>query len=170
MKKLLFAVCAMFGAVAVNAQDSTSTSAPATQGSTSSQGMAMQEDGRAKIKSQELPEAVKSSLESQEFRGWLVSSAYKMDGVSSSGTASTSSQSGSDTTATSTGMGDESGMTEQSTSSADTTDMGGNAQAGSYAEEVFIVELKNGAQTKTVRFNKDGKKLDDMGEMNSDQK
>lgn len=163
MKKLLFAFCAMFGAVAVNAQDTTSTSSPSSQGMASPQGMAMQEDGRVKIKSQELPEAVKSSLEGQEFRGWLVSSAYKMDDAATSGTGSTSSQAASETSgAGASQMGDQS-------MSGDTTNVGGGSQTGAYAEEVYIVELKNGAQTKTVRFDKDGKKLDDMGEMNGEQ-
>ena len=36
--------------------------------------------------------------------------------------------------------------------------------------EVFVVELKNGAQTKTVRFDKDGNTLDDPNQDNDDQK
>ena len=83
MKKLVFAICMLFGAVAVNAQDSTSTQSPTDPTATSTQSSTvLQEQGRTKIKSQDLPEAVKSSLEGQEFRGWLVSSAYKMDSAS----------------------------------------------------------------------------------------
>ena len=146
-----------FGAVAVvNAQDTTSTTTPTdpstTQPSTSPSqaSTGMQDEGRVKIKSQELPDAVKSSLESQEYRGWLVNAAYKMDGASNSGTGTSTS-----------------GSTSGSTT--DTTGVSGNAGTGAYAQEVYIVELKNGAQTKTVRFDKDGKKLDDGG-MTDDQK
>jgi hypothetical protein len=173
MKKLVFAICMFFGAVAVvNAQDTTSTTSPtdptsttpstqSTQSTTSTAGM--QDEGRVKIKSQELPDAVKSSLESQEYRGWLVNAAYKMDAASNSatGTSSSSSTSGTGTSSSSTST--------SSTSTSDTTSVGGNAGTGAYAQEVYIVELKNGAQTKTVRFDKDGKKLDDAG-MNNDQK
>ena len=157
MKKLVFALCMFFGAVAVvNAQDTTSTTTPTdpstTQPSTSPSqaSTGMQDEGRVKIKSQELPDAVKSSLESQEYRGWLVNAAYKMDGAANSGTGTSTS-----------------GSTSGSTT--DTTGVSGNAGTGAYAQEVYIVELKNGAQTKTVRFDKDGKKLDDGG-MTDDQK
>lgn len=144
MKKLVFAVCMLFGGVAlVNAQDTTSTQSPTdptvTQPSTAS--TSSQEEGRVKIKSQDLPDAVKSSLEGQEFRGWLVNSAYKVDG-----SASGSSTSESDSTSVSPTLPSQS-------------------QAG---QEAYIVELKNGAQTKTVRFDKDGKKLEDAG-MENDQ-
>jgi len=60
---------------------------------------------KVKIKSEELPEAVKKSLEAQEYRGWMISSAYK-------------------------------------------------------AGDIYEVELKNGAETKTVKFSKDGKKVE----------
>lgn len=143
MKKLVFAVCMMFGAVVVNAQDSTSTQSPTDPTSTSQESTVMQDQGRVKIKSQDLPDAVKSSLESQEFRGWLVSSAYKMDAASTTPVDSNVSED-------STNVSSQSGST------------------GSHKQEVFIVELKNGAQTKTVRFDKDGKKLDDE-KLNEDQ-
>jgi hypothetical protein len=158
MKKLVFALCMVFGAVAVNAQDSTSTSSP-TDPSTSTQSTqattGMEDQGRVKIKSQELPDAVKSSLESQEYRGWLVNSAYKVDAASNSSVGSTSESS-------------TSGSTSGSTS--DSTSVGGNTSSGAYAQEAYIVELKNGAQTKTVRFDKDGKKLDDGDQNMNDQK
>jgi hypothetical protein len=148
MKKLVFALC-MFGAVvAVNAQDSTSTPSPTDPTSTTPQ-PAMQDEGRVKIKSQDLPDAVKSSLESQEYRGWLVNSAYKMDAASTTAT-------GTEPSSDSTSVSDSTGVSTQDASSA-------------YNKEVYIVELKNGAQTKTVRFDKDGKKLDD-DDMNHDQK
>jgi hypothetical protein len=153
MKKLLFAFCMTLGTAAfVNAQDTTSTQSPTDPTSTTPtpteqpaatetpSTAATQEDGRVKIKSQELPDAVKKSLESQEYRGWLVNSAYKLDGASSSSSDPNASSSGSV-----------------------------NATSSAYGKELYIVELKNGAQTKTVRFDKDGKKLDDEG-MENDQK
>ena len=166
MKKLVFAVCMLFSGVAlVNAQDSTSTSSPTdptmTEQSQTSQpstaSTSSQEEGRVKIKSQDLPDAVKSSLEGQEFRGWLVNSAYKVDG-----SASGSSTSGSDSTSVSS---DQSGQSGQSGS---TGSQSGSVGAQASGQELYIVELKNGAQTKTVRFDKDGKKLEDEG-MNEDQ-
>lgn len=145
MKKLVFALSMFFGAVVVNAQDTTSTTSPtdptATQTQTST---TMQDEGRVKIKSQELPDAVKSSLESQEYRGWLVNSAYKMDAASTTSSTTTETDS-------------------------DSTSVNATSTSGAYKKEVYIVELKNGAQTKTVRFDKDGKKLDDA-DMKDDQK
>jgi hypothetical protein len=156
MKKLVFALSMLFGAVVVvNAQDTTSTTSPTdptvteqpSQASTSSE-----QEGRVKIKSQDLPDAVKSSLEGQEFRGWLVNSAYKVDNSSMTG----SSTSESDSTSVS-----EQGNAGQ----ADSTQVSGNVGAGT-GKEIYIVELKNGAQTKTVKFDKDGKKLEDDGMQN----
>lgn len=144
MKKLVFAVSMFLGAVVVNAQDTTSTTSPTDP--TTIQTPAIQDEGRVKIKSQDLPDAVKSSLESQEYRGWLVNSAYKMDAA-----ATTTSD-----------------TNTESTESTDSTSVSTSTDAGAYNKEVFIVELKNGAQTKTVRFDKDGKKLDDG--MKEDQK
>lgn len=144
MKKLVFALSMFFGAVVVvNAQDTTSTPSPTDPTATQSPAT-MQDEGRVKIKSQDLPDAVKSSLESQEFRGWLVNSAYKMDAASVTAPAGNEQPS-------------------------DSTSVDAQGDAGAYNKEVYIVELKNGAQTKTVRFDKDGKKLDD-DEMNDDQK
>jgi hypothetical protein len=160
MKKLVFALSMLFGAVVVvNAQDTTSTSSPTdptvteqpSQVSTSSQ-----EDGRVKIKSQDLPDAVKSSLEGQEFRGWLVNSAYKVDNSSMSGQTETGS---------STSESDSTNVSSSDPSSTGNT----GVSAATGAKEIYIVELKNGAQTKTVRFDKDGKKLEDEG-MQDDQK
>jgi hypothetical protein len=154
MKKLVFAFCMLFGAVVVvNAQDSTSTKSPSdptstTQTQNPSTGY-KQEDGRMKIKSQELPDGVKSALESQEYRGWLVNSAYKMEGASNSSTGSSADNSGSVSNSGST------------SSTSDSTSVSGGNKSGAYTQDVYVVELKNGAQTKTVRFDKDGKKLDD---------
>jgi glucose/arabinose dehydrogenase len=102
MKKVMFAMLALCASVvAVNAQEN-----PAPAPSTSA--VAPQQDDKMKIKSDELPEAVKKSLEAQEYKGWLINAAYHHK-------------------------------------TADT----------------YEVELKNGAETKTVKFTKDGKKLED---------
>lgn len=96
----MFAFAAMLGSVAfVNAQTEPSSNATAPAATE------QQQDEKVKIKSEELPDAVKKALEAQEYRGWMISSAYK-------------------------------------------------------AGDNYEVELKNGAETKTVRFNKDGKKID----------
>lgn len=171
MKKLVFAVCMLFGGVVlVNAQDSTSTSSPTdptmTEESQTSQpstaSTSSQEEGRVKIKSQDLPDAVKSSLEGQEFRGWLVNSAYKVDG-SASGSSTSSSDS---TSVSSDQSGSQSGSTGSQSGS--TGSQSGQVGMEGSGQEAYIVELKNGAQTKTVRFDKDGKKLEDEG-MQDDQ-
>lgn len=112
MKKLMLAMFLMFGGIAViNAQDSTSTPTP-TQTPTTAQ-----DQERTKIQIAELPEAVQTSLQSQDFSGWTVATAYR---------------------------------STQKDSSDETKSM-----------EIYVVDLKNGAETKTVKFDKDGKKLDD---------
>jgi hypothetical protein len=99
MKKLMFASLALLGSVAfVNAQDA-ATPAPAATAAPA----ADQED-KAKIKSEELPEAVKKALEAQEYRGWLINGATHVKST-----------------------------------------------------DTYEVELKNGAETKVVKFSKDGK-------------
>ncbi|AYB34809.1 MAG TPA: hypothetical protein VIU12_18675 [Chryseolinea sp.] len=100
MKKVMIAAAALLSSVAfVNAQNATESDKAVAAPTEVQQGE------KVKIKSEELPEAVKKSLEAQEYRGWMISSAYK-------------------------------------------------------AGDVYEVELKNGAETKTVKFNKDGKKVD----------
>jgi len=102
MKKLMFAFAAVVGSVvAVNAQSTEQTTTPSNQAITT------QQDDKQKIKSEELPEAVKKSLDDQSYKGWLVNAAYH-----------------------------------------------------NRKDETYEVELKNGAETKTVKFNKDGKKVD----------
>lgn len=113
-------------------QDSTSRDQQQTQYPAT-----MQDQDRERINSRDLPDAIKRSLEGQEYRGWLVNAAYKTKG--------TSDMSQDDTTSSS------------SSGQQDTTSVSGNT--GAYAQEMYVVELKNGAQTKTVRFDKDGKKL-----------
>jgi hypothetical protein len=142
MKKLILAFSLLLGGVGVYAQDTTSTDQTQTQQPYPT----MQEQDREKINSRDLPDAVKRSLENQDYRGWLVNGAYKTKGV---------------------GMSANQNQSDSAAVQSDSTSVSGNA--GAYGQEVFVVELKNGAQTKTVRFDKDGKKLDDQGPEN-DQK
>ena len=126
MKKVIFASLALLGSVAlVNAQEATPTQesnkatetvtpAPAPQDQVAPApapqdqvAPADAQDDKAKIKSEELPEAVKKSLEAQEYRGWLIDAAYHVKSTDS-----------------------------------------------------YEVELKNGAEAKTVKFDKDGKKVE----------
>jgi hypothetical protein len=112
MKKLMFASLALLGSVAlVNAQEATpqeesnqatETVAPAPE-APAVDAPAVDQDDKTKIKSEELPEAVKKSLEAQEYRGWLIDAAYHVKSTDS-----------------------------------------------------YEVELKNGAETKTVKFSKEG--------------
>lgn len=136
MKKLLFAfsfVCA--GVMTAAAQDTTSVDQQNQQYQTMQQN---DQQDRERINSRDLPDAVKRSLEGQEFRGWLINAAYKT-----------------------TGMQEDAGNMEQQ--QGDTTAVQGQPQQGNEEEEIYVVELKNGAQTKTVRFTKDGERLDDTG-------
>jgi hypothetical protein len=113
MKKLIVSICLLFGAVAfVNAQDTTQTQSP-TQPTQATE----QEQDRVQVQIGELPAPIKTSLESQDYSGWTVSSAFR---------------------------------TSQTDASDETKSM-----------EVYVVELKNGAETKTVKFDKDGKKIED---------
>jgi hypothetical protein len=140
MKKLTLAFCLLVGGIfAANAQDTTSTQQQQypTQGAQSSD-----QDGREKINSRDLPDAVKRSLEGTEYRGWLINSAYKMK----------------------LNAGD---LNQDTVSQTDSTGVAKPETEG-FGSEVFVVELKNGAQTKTVRFDKDGKPLDDLND-NDDQ-
>jgi hypothetical protein len=138
MKKLLLAFSMVLGGlVAVNAQDTTSTDKQQSQYPT--QGAQGDEQERERINSSDLPDAVKRSLEGTEYRGWLINSAYKTKGVEK--TADQPQQDPQNPT-------DTAGVVKPETDA--------------YAAEVFVIELKNGAQTKTVRFDKDGKKLDDQ--------
>ena len=114
MKKVIFASLALLGCVAfANAQDA--TPAPTKESDKAVEVApappqdaavtpAPDQDDKTKIKSEELPEAVKKSLEAQEYRGWLINSAFHVKSTDS-----------------------------------------------------YEVELKNGAETKVVKFSKDGK-------------
>ena len=130
MKKVIFASLALLGSVAlVNAQEATPTqesnkatetvtpapqdqAAPAPEVAPAPQDQvapaaAEAQDDKTKIKSEELPEAIKKTLEAQEYRGWLIDAAYHVKSTDS-----------------------------------------------------YEVELKNGAEAKTVKFDKDGKKVE----------
>ena len=114
----MFASLALLGSVALaNAQEATppqestqATEAPAPAATEAPAPAATEtvapadQDDKTKIKSEELPEAVKKSLEAQEYRGWLIDAAYHVKSTDS-----------------------------------------------------YEVELKNGAETKTVKFDKEGK-------------
>lgn len=189
MKKVMLAFSFLFaGLIAVNAQDSTSTSTQTPQYPTST---SQDDQDRERINSRDLPDAVKRSLEATEYRGWLVNAAYKTTGVndqamSSDSSASNSSDSSSvssgprmqnDSTSVS-GNTNSGNMNSGNTNSGNTTSGNTNSgnrnsdntnMSGAYGQEVFVVELKNGAQTKTVRFDKEGNRLDDQGSDN-DQK
>lgn len=110
----MFASLALLGSVALaNAQEATPPTesnkatevvAPAPAPAPAVAPAAADQDDKTKIKSEELPEAVKKSLEAQEYRGWLIDAAYHVKSTDS-----------------------------------------------------YEVQLKNGAETKTVKFSKDGK-------------
>lgn len=66
MKKLMLAVCLMFGGAAfVNAQEQDRETQPT------------QDQDRQEIAISDLPDAVTASLESQDYSGWTVGTAYK---------------------------------------------------------------------------------------------
>jgi hypothetical protein len=145
MKKVMLAFCLLFGGVVVYAQQQDTTSRDQQQ----TQYPAMQDQDRERINSRDLPDAIKRSLEGQEYRGWLVNAAYKTKGT----------------------MNPNQNQSDTTSAQQDTTSVSGNTGAtGAYAQEVYVVELKNGAQTKTARFDKDGKKLDDQGPEGQDNK
>jgi len=115
MKKVLLASLALVGGLTfANAQTSSTPSTGDNSSSSSSVSTAPsstattdQQDSRVKIKSEDLPEAVKKSLNSEDYRGWLISSAYE-----------------------------------------------------DKAKGQYEIEVKNGAEVKTLKFDKDGKKID----------
>jgi hypothetical protein len=103
MKKVMFALGGLvFSVVAANAQ----AAQPSNAAVSTEQTAPAPQDDKVKIKAEELPQTVKTALEGEEYRGWLINSAYHHK-------------------------------------TADT----------------FEVELKNGAETKTIKFDKEGKKI-----------
>lgn len=129
MRKLVLAFCFAIGGFVMYAQDTTSTDMTQTQQQYPT--TQNNQDDRERINSRDLPDPIKRSLETQDYRGWLINSAYKTTGLSMNGQPAE--------------------MPSDSTS------------AGAYGQEIYVVEMKNGAQTKTVRFDKDGNRLDDQG-------
>ncbi len=117
MKKLMLALCMLFGGVAfVNAQNQDQSS-PSTQTETMDQPT---DQDRQPIQASELPDAVRTQLQSQDYTGWTVAQAYRGTHADASDQTKTT--------------------------------------------EAYIVELRNGAETKTVKFDKDGNELDKEGE------
>ena len=107
MKKLLLAVCLLFGgATLVSAQDQPSPAQTTPGQATPDQ----DQDKGQQISVTELPEAVTAKLESQDYSGWTVGNAYKKM--------------------------DESNM------------------------EFYVVELRQGTETKKVKFDKDGNSIE----------
>lgn len=98
MKRLMFMLVALVAGVAVQARE--------IVGADVKSQITVVQDDRVKIKAEELPQTVKKSLEAEEYRGWLINSAYHIK-----------------------------------------------------SKDQFEVELKNGAETKTVTFDKEGKKV-----------
>lgn len=72
---------------------------------------------REKVEIRDLPQAIRTELESTEYAGWNISSAYR---------------------------------TTQTESVDETQSM-----------EVYVVELKSGADTQTIRFDRDGNRIDE---------
>jgi hypothetical protein len=115
MKKLLLAIGLMFGGVAfVNAQEQ-DTAAASTQEQPMSHDQ--EDQDRVQIQVSELPQPVQTKLQSQDYQGWVISSAFRKNWTDPN-----------------------------------------NAQAT--AQEIYIVELKNGADTKKLKFDKDGNEIE----------
>ena len=141
----MFALCfTVGGVVAVSAQDTQDTTSNQYRTETQSQypqDVMGQDQDRERIQATELPDGVKRALEGEEYRGWLISGAFK------SNEGADQSMMESDTTST--------GVNEPSINATETEE-----------EEVFIVELKNGAETKTLKFDSDGQMLEDVSDQN----
>jgi len=144
MKKIMFALCFVFGGIVTVAaqerQDTTSNQYRTETQSQYPQDAQAQDQDRERIQATELPDEVKRSLEGEEYRGWLISGAFK-----------------------SKGSADQSSMESDTTSA--NTDANNQARTnatGTEEEEVYIVELKNGAETKTLRFDSKGQKVEGM--------
>lgn len=131
----MFALCFVLGGtVALIAQDTTSYQyRTETESQYPQQDASNLQQDRERIQATELPEEVKRQLEGEDYRGWLISGAFRATG------------------------------SEDPSMPADTTglDPSINAQ-GMEDEEIYIVELKNGAETKTVYFDSNGQILEGM--------
>lgn len=99
MKKVLFALLAIMGSFSVISATANVMDVNAT--------VVALEDEKMQIQPEELPDAVKAALNSEDYTGWQISAAYK------------------------------------------------------YAEkDIYEVELKNGEEVATVKFDKDGQKVE----------
>lgn len=99
MKKVLFALLAIMGSFSVISATANVMNDNAT--------VVALEDEKVQIQPEELPDAVKAALNSEDYTGWQISAAYK------------------------------------------------------YAEkDIYEVELKNGEEVATVKFDKDGQKVE----------
>jgi len=137
MKRVMFALCLMVGGIAAaSAQDTTSTRYRTDQ--QYPRDMMNQDQGRERIQSTDLPDQVKRTLEGQEYLGWLVSGAFKAKASA-----------------------DLSSMESDSTGA---NRQGNNDVIGDQGQQIYIVELKNGAETKTVRFDENGQKIEGIDE------
>jgi hypothetical protein len=96
MKKIMFLLSALVVGVGF------ANAVPATPVKSST--MTVTQDDREKIKAEDLPEAIKTTLNGDEYTGWLIQSAYKIK-----------------------------------------------------SKDQYEVELKKGAETKTVKLDKEGK-------------
>ena len=110
MKKVLYAIMVVAGiSGAAHAQEAGKDSTAVTTTTTTSVNVtSVDQDGYVSIKSDELPDAVKTALGSPDFKGWIINSA-----------------------------------------------------SYNKKEERYIVELKNGADFRKVKFSADGKELND---------
>ena len=107
MKKIMLAVCLMFGgATLVNAQETQSQTRTQSQTETSTQ----QDQEGQQISVSELPDEVTAKLESQDYSGWTVGNVYKK-------------------------MDDS-------------------------QNEIYVVEMRQGTETKKVKFDRDGNKIE----------
>lgn len=87
---------------------------------------------RERINSRDLPDPVKRALENEEYRGWLINAAYKTTGTN---------------------------FMRSEGNQADTIETADYRRTG---QEVYVVELKNGAQTRIARFTEEGEPIDDQ--------
>ncbi len=127
MKTLCFALVVVLGGLShAQGQDTTTMDQQQTP-------VILYDQERDRLNTRDLPDAVKRSLEEQEYRGWLINAAYKTTGMD---------------------------FMYHDNSQTDTTDV---AERRGTGRDVYVVELKNGAQTKTVRFSEEGERLDDGG-------
>jgi hypothetical protein len=109
MKKIMLAVCLMFGgATLVSAQETQSQTRTQSQTETSAQPDQDQEGQQISVS--ELPDAVTAKLESEDYSGWTVGTVYKK-------------------------MDDS-------------------------QNEIYVVEMRQGTETKKVKFDRDGNKLE----------